>query len=189
MRKGGGKAKGGAYEHKIIRILADAFKPLGIHDDDIYRTKNSGATKAQPGDLQFSPKFAKMFPVLVECKHYKTVKYRLGKSIDHQEASFHLFFWWKQVVREQKERKDKMGILVFRQNNCSDLVAVRVDHFQVLCSTLPKWEMFSWSMHTSWKKQAILVCPFDEFLELVLTKVKASRRNTLKAKRIISKER
>lgn len=173
-------AKGGAYEHTVIRKLAVAFKPLGIQEDDIFRTKNSGATKSQPGDIQFSPRLAKLLPVLVECKHYKTVKARLGKSIDKQGASFHLFFWWKQVQREQKERKDKMGILVFRQNNVQDLIAIRVDHFRELCGKLPKWELFHWSMFTSWKKQAIVVCPFSEFLDLVVAHKLAQRKNKLR---------
>jgi hypothetical protein len=170
-----GKPKGGKYEHTVIKILAKAFAPLGIQEDDIFRTKNSGATKAQPGDIQFSPRFAKIFPVLVECKHYATVKYKLGKSVDHQPASFHLFFWWKQVVREQKERKDKMGILVFRQNNCDDLICLKITHFEQLCGHFPKWQAFSWLMSTSWKNETLVVVPLKEFLPLVVSKIKAQR--------------
>src|ERR1700761_7991388 len=96
-------AKGGAFEHTVIRRLAEAFKPLGISEDDIFRTKNSGATKKQPGDIQFSPAMAKLWPVLVECKHYKTVPYSLGKTISGLKKTNLLQVWWKQVMRAQKE--------------------------------------------------------------------------------------
>ncbi len=176
MRKGGGKQKGGAYEHIIIHKLALAFKSLGIKEDDCYRTKNSGATKSQPGDIQLSPRFAKILPVLIECKHYKGVKYALGKILSGQPKSSPLFVWWKQVIREQKERKDKMGILVFRQNNCPDIVVLRIDHYAYLCGTLgPDWKHYSWSMFTMWKKESIVMLPLDEFLPVVVDKISRQR--------------
>lgn len=176
-------AKGGAYENTIIRKLTAAFKPLGIHEDDCYRTRNSGATKTQPGDIQLSPRFGKMFPVLVECKHYKRVKYQLGKSLDHQDKSFHLLKWWKQVEREQKQAKRKFrkegavrkSILIFRQNRCPDLVAITVDDFSFLCGKLPNWQMFSWMMFTSWKGKTVIMLHLDEFLPRVIRKIQQTR--------------
>lgn len=175
MRKGGGKPKGGKYELTICAKLAIAFKPLGIQEDDCYRTKNSGATKKQPGDIQFSPHFAKMFPVLVECKHYKSIRYSLGKTLSGQPKSCMPRIWWQQVIREQKERKDKMGVLVFRQNNCPDLICLKIKHFEKLCLGLPKWEALSWSMFTHWKETSLVILKFSEFLKIVVDKKKSLR--------------
>jgi len=176
MRKGGGKAKGGQYEHIIIHKLAAAFKPLGIHEDDCYRTKNSGATKAQPGDIQFSPTFAKLFPVLVECKHYKSVRYSLGKTLSGQPKSCITKHWWKQVRGEQKELKHKIAILVFRQNHCPDIVCLKIEHYHTLCGHNPDWKMFSWSMFTMWKNESLVMLSFDEFLNCCVDKIKRSRK-------------
>lgn len=187
MRKGGGKPKGGAYEITIARKIAAAFKSLGISEDDCYRTKNSGATKKQPGDIQFSPSFAKKFPVLVECKHYKSIRYSLGKTLSGQPKSMKVRKWWQQVIQEQKERKDKFGILVFRQNNCPDLVCLKIEHYQSLCLDLPKWEALSWSMFTRWKDTTLIILKFDEFLVKAVHAAKARRENIKKAKRIISR--
>lgn len=177
MRKGGGKAKGGAYENTIARKIAAAFKSLGIHEDDCYRTKNSGATKKQPGDLQFSPHFAKMFPVLVECKHYKNVKYKLGKAISDLPKSFALKEWWKQVIREQSAIKHKKALLIFRPNNCPDIVCLTVEHLTDLCGDHAKWQVFSWSMFTMWKNHSLIMVPLDEFLPCCVDKLKKRKQS------------
>lgn len=187
MRKGGGKSKGGKFELAIISKLTKAFKPLGIQEDDCFRTKNSGATKSQPGDIQFSPRFAKLFPVLIECKHYRSVSYLLGKKLDKQQKSNFLTAWWKQVVREQAQRKDKVGILVFRQNRCPDVVAMKVSQFNELMGYLPQWHAWSWSMFTTWKKETVMFVLFDEWLKFVIVKKQANREK--KAKRIANADR
>jgi hypothetical protein len=168
-----GKRKGGKYENLMLKMLAEEFKSIGIQQDDCFRTKNSGGTKDQAGDIGLSPRFAKIFPVLIECKFYKTVKYKLGKAVNKQSNSFHLYGWWEQVRREQKQHKDRCGILVFRQNNCPDLVCLKIEHFQVLTGKMPQWEMFSWSMCTSWQKESLIIVPFKELTVLVIEKAKA----------------
>lgn len=183
MRRGGGKSKGGAYEHIIIHKLAAAFKPLGIQEDDCYRTKNSGATKSQLGDVQFSPRFAKLFPVLVECKHYKSIRYSLGKTLSGQAKTSKPKVWWRQVIREQKERKDKMGILVFRQNNCPDVVALKQEHYNTLISLVHPYAAYTWCMFTMWKKETIIMLPFDEFLRDVVSNITRKRNKVLKGKK------
>ena len=132
MRKGGGKQKGGAFENVIARKIAKAFVKFNITEDDCYRTKNSGATKAQPGDLQMSPALAKLLPALIEAKHYKKIEYKLGKFLSAQPESYIIRKWWKQVKREERDhaRADKFkmqapkfGLLVMRQNNVPDICA------------------------------------------------------------------
>jgi hypothetical protein len=175
-------AKGGAYENTIIRKLTVVFKPLGIHPDDCYRTRNSGATKAQPGDIQLSPRFGKIFPVLIECKHYKNVKYQLGKPIDNQDKSFHLLKWWKQVNKEQRQAQKKFkkkgnirkAVLIFRQNRCPDLIALKLEHYYSF-GLSPDWFHYSWVMFTMWKKESVIMLPLDEFLPLVVDNIKALR--------------
>jgi len=169
------KAKGGGYERVIIAKLAKAFVQLGVAEDDIFRTKNSGSTKAQPGDIQFSPKMAKLFPVLIECKHYKNILYKLGKNFSSQPKSYPTVQWWKQVIREQALRQDKFGILVFRQNNCQDLVCIQVKHYQALFGSLPKWEQYTWSQFTFWKKDSLVILPFKEFIK-VYVQIKLKQR-------------
>lgn len=174
-------AKGGTYENTIIRKLTTAFTSLGIHEDDCYRTRNSGASIKQPGDIQLSPRFGKIFKVIIECKHYKRIKYQLGKTLDHQDKSFLLLKWWKQVAKEQKQAnkkfKDKArrAILIFRQNNCPDLVALTIDDFQLLCGYTPRWQALEWVMFTSWKQQPIVVMHLDDFLLQVVNKIKENR--------------
>jgi hypothetical protein len=185
MRSGGSKSKGGAYELIICRKIALAFKSLGIKEDDCYRTKNSGATKRQPGDIQFSPRFAKLFPVLIECKHYRSISYKLGKDLSAQPKSYVICKWWLQVIREQKERKDKKAILVFRQNNCSDLILLTREHFRELTLSRPE-NFMGWFMMTNWKhKSSLIMLSLEEFLIRVVIACKAQKRNNIKALRII----
>jgi hypothetical protein len=155
MRKGGGKSKGGAYEILICRILAKAFAPFGALEDDFYRTKNSGSTKSAPGDIQISPAIAKLFPALIEAKHYRTISWRPGKPIQNQLAVFRK--WWQQTEREQKAKKDRFALLVFRANHCPDMVAFKSDAINV--------GNFKNIIKTSYKSVAVWIVPLADFLK------------------------
>lgn len=114
-------AKGGAYENTVARKIAKAFRKHGITEDDVYRTKNSGATKKQPGDIQLSPVAVKVFPAVIECKHYKRIVWIMGKPIHNQNS--YLKKWWKQVEQEQRDAPERFSILIFRPNRCPDMAA------------------------------------------------------------------
>jgi hypothetical protein len=186
-------AKGGTYENTIIRKLTTAFARLGIHEDDCYRTRNSGASIKQPGDIQLSPKFGKLFKVIIECKHYKRIKYQLGKPLDHQDKSFLLLKWWKQVSKEQKQAnkkfKDKArtAILIFRQNRCPDIVCLKLDDFKKLVLGDLDRFYYSWFIFTKWKKEDIVLVLLDEWLVQVILACQARKRNKIKADRIIGR--
>lgn len=124
MRPGGGKPKGGAYENKIAKKIALAFAGCGIAQDDCYRTKNSGATKYQKGDLQFSSALRKMLDVVIECKHYKggRIVYQLFTPLKDMPKSWQFKQWWTQL-EEEIISSDKPGLLIWRENNGEDLVS------------------------------------------------------------------
>lgn len=174
-------AKGGTYENTIIRKLTTAFACIGIHEDDCYRTRNSGASAKQPGDIQLSPRFGKLFKATIECKHYKIVKYQLGKPLHTQDPSFRLFAWWKQVEKEQQQAKKikgltRQGILVFRQNHCPDLVAMTIASFEFFCGNLPNWQKITWVMFTSWHSKKIIIMHLDEFLPKVIRNIQRKKK-------------
>lgn len=125
MRPGGGKPKGGAYERKIIKIIAKHFIKAGhkISISDCYRTKNSGGSN-EKGDLQFSSEMCKLFNWCVECKFYKEFKFeQLLYHYDKMKKSWKFKAWWEQLTEEVKVSK-KRGLLVFRWNKGIDLCAV-----------------------------------------------------------------
>jgi hypothetical protein len=121
MRKGGGKPKGGAYEHVVAGKIAEAFKKHGVCAEDSYRTKNSGAGPKAKGDLQFSSVLNVLFPFTVECKHVKKFNvHRLFTDYAEMQKSWLFKQWWEQS-QEEIEITQKPGLLVFRANNCPDL--------------------------------------------------------------------
>lgn len=172
MKKGGGKSKGGAYENIIARHLALRFKAFRITEDDCYRTKNSGATKKQPGDIQFSPAMSKVFPAIIECKHYKNILIKICVPLDRQPKSYPIKAWWIQLLREQKDVDKKFGansrfaLLIMRQNRCPDMVAFAP---QTLSKVLPTSNIrsakFRNIIKTSWKTDIIWIVPLSDFLD------------------------
>lgn len=180
-------AKGGAFENTVARIIAKAFKSLGIEEDDCYRTKNSGATKRQPGDIQFSPAFAKLFPVLIECKHYRNVRINSGKSLDHQPKSYPIKAWWQQLLKEEKDyakthkkKFKKPGLLIFRQNSCPIVVGMHLDTYELLLGHPFSWTPYKWSMITSWKLRPVILVPLKEFLFLYVSSKKKGKKNVVR---------
>jgi hypothetical protein len=151
----GGKAKGGAYEHKIASLIIKAFKKLGFTEADCYRTKNSGAGK-QKGDIQLSSALAKLLPYTFECKHYKGghLLYHMLYSVEKMQKSWPWHKWWEQLEEECKVSK-KPGLLIWRENDGEDLVSFWVKDFnkeidfislKCLLITTYKDELAIWTM-------------------------------------------
>jgi len=173
MRSGGGKAKGGAYEHTVAKRISLAMKCFNIHEDDCYRTKNSGATKAQPGDLQLSPALVKFLPATIEAKHYRTIKYKLGRKLSAQPSSYEIHQWWKQVEREQKDAPNKFSLLVMRENNCPDLCAFAISKIREIQPRLHFTRYtFGSLIVTHYKDKEIWIVPFEEFLDAYVRHLK-----------------
>lgn len=173
MRKGGGKSKGGAYETATARRISKAFAMFGILEDDCYRTKNSGATKAQPGDLQLSPVFAKLLPAVIECKHYRTILFKLGRKLSAQPKSYPIHQWWLQVRAEEKaSTRNHFGLLIMRENNCDDLCAFSPVKLHATFNkhnlrTIPLTRnCFDSLLITHYKEDEIWIVPLSEFLEV-----------------------
>lgn len=157
-------AKGGRYENTVITQLAAAFKPLGLAAGDITRTKNSGASKDQLGDVHFSPAFIKVFPAVVECKHYKKLPfYRICMPLHLQHKM--IVGWWKQVTRDQKKAKHRFALLVFRVNFCDDVVAFKPAQLHDLCpEVIIKRGKFRNIIKTTWKGEPVWIMPLVTFL-------------------------
>lgn len=80
MRAGGGKQKGSAFERKVAKLIRVAAKRvMKVKKSDVYRTPMSGghihAKRENPSDLVISKRVRKRFPFVVECKHYRRIRY------------------------------------------------------------------------------------------------------------------
>jgi hypothetical protein len=163
-------AKGGNFENITARKLAKAFAIFGVKDEDFYRTKNSGASKSHPGDVQPSPFALQFIPATFECKHYKKIEWKLGKSISLQPKSYCILDWWKQVQKEERQTSNRFGLLIMRQNNCPDIVAFCPAKLKAIFAALNmRW--FSWTRATfrsvtitSYCGDEIWIVNFAEFL-------------------------
>lgn len=157
-------AKGGRYENIVITQLATAFKKLGIDAGDITRTKNSGASKDQLGDVHLSPAFMKLLPAIIECKHYKKLPFfRICMPLHLQHKI--IVGWWKQVTRDNKKAKHRFALLVFRVNFCADVVAFKPAQLDKLCpAVIIKKAKFRNIIKTTWKDEPVWIVPLDAFL-------------------------
>jgi hypothetical protein len=115
MKKGGGRAKGSAFERHVAKMVITAFAHHGIKKVDCYRTPLSGghrfARESDPGDLVFSPKLANLFPASVECKSYRTLDW---PKLFLSGKKGHWGDWWNQCVAASSPGRHPL--LVFRQN-------------------------------------------------------------------------
>lgn len=158
-----GKAKGGKFEHTIARTIAEHFNPLKIKEDDCYRTKNSGATVRQPGDIQFSPALRKVFPAVIECKHYRSIHYKMNAPIESQINP--IKEWWKQFRQEQRQAKKSHALLIMRENRCPIVVAffpAAID--RIAPNVIIKKAKFRTIIKTSWKGDPVWIVPLTDFL-------------------------
>lgn len=124
-----GKRKGGVFEN---RILDNLRKEFGY--DSVHKTKGSGNTKDDKGDLVFMRKY------LIECKHYKKLSWR---DLDN--------FWIK--IRDEAKHMNKVPIIIYRENRqpimvmCLVIINENLVRVQTLYNlwkqTICKFELFN----------------------------------------------
>lgn len=105
------KAKGSAFEAKIARKFTEAF------GKEFKRVPLSGAIEYLKSDI-FVPSDTAWFPYILECKHYKEVKWNgflTAKSSD-------IYKFWEQASNDAV-KMDKKPLLVFRWDRSKDFVA------------------------------------------------------------------
>jgi len=106
------KAKGTAFEAKIVKILNSEFSNIQFE-----RVPLSGAISYLKGDI-WTPHDTAVWPWCIEAKHYKEVNWNsllTAKSAD-------MFTFWEQATREAEIMKKK-PLLIFRWDRSKDYVA------------------------------------------------------------------
>lgn len=131
-----GKAKGGAFELKVSKILCEELAPLKFKKSQMSGAIVGGMNAKTAGDyskltlalftgdvvptnecVDGNPRFK----FVVECKFYK--------DAERMEALFetsHIYSWLEEAKTDAK-KVDKIGILVFKFNNTSIYAAVDAD--------------------------------------------------------------
>jgi hypothetical protein len=131
-----GKAKGGAFELKVSKILTTALAPLKFKKSQMSGAIVGGMNAKTAGDyskltlalftgdvvptnecVEGNPRFE----WVVECKFYK--------DAERMEALFgtsHIYAWMKEAALDAA-KVDKRGILIFKFNNTPIYVAVESD--------------------------------------------------------------
>lgn len=158
MKKGGGKAKGSAFERKIARAIDSWWE---VASGTFWRSVNSGGWK-EPGDI--APRNAVEFPFVIECKFYKSVnpldifKPNMGSS--------HLRTWMVQLNREieharatkkQPSLRPTDGLLIFKYNGSPTFVAFSL-----------KTNSFAYSHDSEIKSPFITVVFDDSYIGIAL---------------------
>lgn len=168
MRRGGGKPKGTGYENKVASILVKAFKHKGVAKRDIYRTKLSGGTKTDKGDLLFASNMLKLFPYTVEAKFYKSFNFeQLFISLEKMKKSWKFKKWWRQLQQECKTTKLK-HLLVFRYNHAAENYCGFYPHeMEYLPHSLKRAGKFVVKSDDG----PIWVMPFTKFLKIYVSEV------------------
>ena len=140
MRKGGGKAKGSAYEREICKLLS-RWVSHGKHDDLFWRSAMSGgrATVAkkkgvdirQTGDIcSVSPEGHALTNLFyLECKFYRDLQI---DSFIFEDRGKLAEFW---RVAKSHARDHKLSpMLIAKQNGRKPLVIVRPGRMETICN-------------------------------------------------------
>lgn len=110
--RGGGKAKGSAFERQIAKEIVKNFRKKGITQRDCWRSINSGGHLIACGDLEMSEKLIALFPFAVEAKFRKKIKWQnfmLGGK--NEEMS------WVRQAREGAAKDSRLQpLLVMKEN-------------------------------------------------------------------------
>ena len=140
MRKGGGKAKGSAFERKIAKYIVRAFKGFGITQRDCWRSVNSGGHEIAWGDLELSPKLEELFPYVVECKFRRKIKWQhfLERKPKSEEMN-----WIAQVLQDvNRANRSLIPLLVMKENFGPIYVAIPADVSAKRVIEICKWTTF-----------------------------------------------
>lgn len=104
-----GKAKGAAFELKIVKLIRNAVKCVYPNDSVCFRTPASGGHYIIGGaDITISEDLRKIFPFCIECKHRKTIKVEKFFAVTKHTKEF-----LKQAVANTYETGD-LPLLVMR---------------------------------------------------------------------------
>lgn len=127
MKKGKGKNKGNAFERKVSSLLDIWWKvPKGT----FWRSKISGGSN-EPGDI--TPRILSVnnkplnWPFVVECKHYKDIKFLQLLNTSNLKNGGLIRGWWKQLtddyLKYNKPSNVLYRLLIFKGNHTPILVA------------------------------------------------------------------
>jgi hypothetical protein len=119
MRKGGGHQKGSSFERKVAKLIAKAFRRLGIEQRDCWRSVLSGGHIISSGDLAMTDRLLDLFPVSIECKFYKRIHWeRFLMPEFARQPSWQEWKWWVQACEGAEKRKDRTlkPVLVMKEN-------------------------------------------------------------------------
>jgi len=144
MRKGGGHAKGAAFERLIAKQIVKAFKGFGMRQRDCWRSVLSGGHSMSSGDLEMSSAMEKLFPYSVECKFRKKIRWEHFLMKKKSEESS----WVDQTVESARKRKGLIPILVMKANHQPILVLYPINGASlhpVLSNTHGYWKLMLWS--------------------------------------------
>jgi len=121
------KSKGNAFERKVSALL-DIW--WDVPKGTFWRSKISGGSN-EPGDI--TPRVLEVndkplhWPFVVECKHYKDIKFlQLLKSSNLKDGGL-IQTWWKQLTADYSmyntTQNNLYRLLIFKGNNTPILVA------------------------------------------------------------------
>lgn len=175
MKSGGGRNKGSAFERLVSKLFLEAFKKGGVQTkpEDCFRTPLSGghrfASKTDPGDLQFSKELTELFPMVVECKHYRELC--LERYLQKPKKSWKEFQWLDQVSLSSQQT-GRPPVLVMRGNNgvifCGHTVVIRLP--------FPDSPWKQPSIIFGYKEYAWWVYPLEDFLRRLSIHVSRSKK-------------
>lgn len=163
MKKGGGKAKGSAFEREVCRIftkwITGKSKPVifwrtASSGAQFTQTKGKGSKMAadlmavEPEGCVLTDRFA------IECKSYSTVSF---KMLLKQSKSCKITLWWEQVV-EDASKISKKPMLVFKSKYFPTCLMIRCEDLGLIESVTG---VFTGGL-LEWDGKAI--CLLEDFL-------------------------
>jgi hypothetical protein len=184
-----GRAKGSGYERAIAKLIVEAFEAWGITAQHCFRTPLSGghihASKTDPGDLQIHPKLQKLFPFSAECKCYRKISWiELLKPSEfsghkYNRSSGKILDWWKQACLAAQAKKNKMPLLIMKQNSSSSYCLIRQkDYLAITAQSSPNKKSFITVMvATRVNGEPVRLLLFSELLSLLVNVAKLEKKN------------
>jgi len=171
MRAGGGHAKGAEFERKFAKELS-RWASHGDRDDVFWRTPGSGsrATRvpavAHGGDICATHEIGRAFceHVLVECKCYKKIDWRL--LLMDRKGEFYAF--WTKLVKEAHDQH-KIPLIVLKENGRPVVLGTVCGEFNPILGTRAPLVNSCIGMSV-YKQEALL----EQAYELVCTRLRSS---------------
>lgn len=112
-----GKGKGSGFEREVAKLIAKAFAPFGIKQQECWRSVLSGGHSMSCGDLVLSARLEAMFPYAVECKWWKEIDWiHFLVSPSKREKHWKETKWVKQAQDSVEKRPELIPLLVMKEN-------------------------------------------------------------------------